>query len=76
MHLTKDQFSELLTELSNEQQETVAGGTSNEVKNSYHVTKKFEYSEKSTDKGEGKTGLYPIWHPFFLSSPLVEMLIL
>jgi hypothetical protein len=65
--------SELLLELTQEQQETVTGGgtyteTSQETEDSYY--KKYEYTEQTVDKGKEEN---PFYRPLSYISPILGM---
>jgi hypothetical protein len=62
MFLPKNQFSELLLELSEEQQETVAGGISIETNEGHYNIKKVEFKDEKTSKGESEDF---VWPPIF-----------
>jgi hypothetical protein len=58
MFLPKNQSSELLLELSEEQQETVAGGFV-ETKEGQYNNKTFEFKDEKTSKGESEDFVWP-----------------
>lgn len=67
MSFQENQSSELFLELSIEQQETIAGGHSNENKETSYKT--YEYKEHKTENGEEKEK-DPFYIPPILWSPV------
>lgn len=59
MFFPKNQSSELLIELSEEQQETVAGGMLITDEDGYYKTEQVSYSEEKTSKGESEEFSFP-----------------